>query len=262
MTELLHGRVAIVTGAARGIGKGIVTSLAESGAKVLFTDVNTEGGSETEAALRNEGFDVRFFKADTSNSGEVDGMVQATIDTFGRVDILCPNAGIFPETSIEDTSEEEWDQVCAVNLKGPFLAAKACLPHMKAQRYGRIVITSSITGPMVSSPGHGHYAATKSGVIGFMRTAALEWAPWDITINAVEPGNILTEGMKAHRDQAFIDAQEASVPLGRLGNPADIGKAVRFLASDDAAYITGQTLIVDGGQTLPEMQTAILPRLD
>jgi len=262
MTKQLEGRVAIVTGAARGIGHGIVTCLVESGAKVLFTDVNSQRGSEAEAGFLKNGYDVKFLLADTSVASEVDTMVQTAIDAFGHIDILCPNAGIFPETSIEDTSEEEWDHVCAVNLKGPFLAAKACLPHMKAQRFGRIVITSSITGPVVSSPGHGHYAATKSGVLGFMRTAALEWAPWDITINAVEPGNILTEGMKAHRDQAFIDAQEASVPLGRLGKPSDIGKAVRFLASDDAAYITGQTLIVDGGQTLPEMNTAILPRLD
>lgn len=262
MTGRLEGRVAIVTGAARGIGKGIVRCLAESGAKVLFTDVNAEGGQATEAEFRDEGFDIAFLCANTGVSAEVDRMVQTAIDRWGRVDILCPNAGIFPETRIADTSEQEWDEVCAVNLKGPFMAAKACLPHMQKQRYGRIVITSSITGPRVSSPGHGHYAATKAGVLGFMRTAALEWAPWGITINAVEPGNILTEGMKLHRDQDFIDAQQAAVPLGRLGTPRDIGMTVRFLASDEAEYITGQTIVVDGGQTLPEMQTAILPRAD
>lgn len=260
MTGRLKGRVGIVTGASRGIGKGIVACLVESGARVLFTDVNEEGGRETEAEFRDKGYDVMFLRADTSISGDIDNMVQAAVNGYGRIDILCPNAGIFPETSIEDTSEQEWDEVCAVNLKGPFLAAKACLPHMKAQQYGRIVITSSITGPVVSSPGHGHYAATKAGVLGFMRTAALEWAPWNITINAIEPGNILTEGMKLHRDQDFIDAQQASVPLGRLGTPRDIGMAVRFLASDEAEYITGQAIVVDGGQTLPEMQTAILPR--
>ncbi len=260
MSKRLDGRTAIVTGAARGIGKGIVTCLAEEGAKVLFTDLNVEGGKATEAELRGHGLEVAFLKADTSKSADVAAMVKATIDRWGRVDILCPNAGIFPETRIADISEQEWDEVCAVNLKGPFLAAKACLPHMQKQRYGRIVITSSITGPRVSSPGHGHYAATKAGVVGFLRTAALEWAPWGITVNAVEPGNILTEGMKLHRDQAFIDAQQSAVPLGRLGTPRDIGMTVRFLASDEAEYITGQTIVVDGGQILPEMQTAILPR--
>lgn len=259
MTDRLKGRVAIVTGARRGIGKGIVKCLAESGAKVLFTDIDDEDGPNTQAELCDAGHDVRFLRADTSTQEDVDAMAAAAISAFGRIDILCPNAAIYPQTNIEDISAEEWDAVCAINLKGPFLAAKACLPQMKAQKHGRIILTSSITGPLVSSPGHGHYAATKAGLLGFMRSAALEWAPWDITVNAIEPGNILTEGMKQHRSQDFINAQKASVPLGRLGTPDDIGKAVGFLASDDAAYITGQTIVVDGGQTLPEMATAVLP---
>ncbi len=257
----MEDRVAIVTGASRGIGKGIVICLAEEGAAVLFTDVSAERGQTSEEELRARGLEVSFLLADTSSATDTEAMAKAALEKYGRIDILCPNAGIFPQTLIEDISEQEWDEVCAVNLKGPFLAAKACLEQMKSQRYGRIVITSSVTGPSVSSPGHGHYAATKSGVLGFMRTAALEWAPYGITINAVEPGNILTEGMKLHRDQDFIDAQEAAVPLGRLGTPEDIGRAVRFLASDEAEYITGQIIVVDGGQTLPEMQSAILPRL-
>jgi len=261
MPDRLKGRVAIVTGGRRGIGRGIMECLAQSGAKVLFTDITDEGALETEAELRKAGHEVKFFAADASSPADAEAMVEAAIKAFGRIDILCPNAAIFPQTDLEDISPEEWDLVCAVNLKGPFLAAKACLPHMKARRYGRIVLTSSVTGPRVSSSGHGHYAATKAGALGFMRTAALEWAPWDITINAVEPGNIMTEAMRLHRSEQFVLDQQASIPLGRLGTPGDVGMAVRFLASDEAAYITGQTIVVDGGQTVPEMGAAVLPRL-
>lgn len=260
MADRMAGKVAIVTGGSRGIGLGITLLLAQEGGKVVFTDVSQERGEAAEHDLRKDGLDVCFLQSDTSRQDSAAAMVEATIARYGRVDVLCPNAGIYPETLLEDTSEEEWDAVCAVNLKGPFLASKACLGQMKKQGGGRIIVTSSITGPRVSSPGHGHYAATKAGLIGFIRTAALEWAPYQITVNAVEPGNILTEGMKLHRDQAFIDSQEASVPLGRLGTPLDIARAVLFLASDEAAYITGQSIVVDGGQILPEMATAVLPQ--
>jgi 3-oxoacyl-[acyl-carrier protein] reductase len=256
----MDGKVAIVTGGARGIGKGIVSVLAGEGAKVMFTDISKERGEATETELRGQGLELSFLEADTSRAADAEAMAQATIDRYGRIDVLCPNAGIFPETRIENISESEWDEVCAVNLKGPFLVSKACLPQMKKQGSGRIVVTSSITGPRVSSPGHGHYAATKAGVLGFIRTAALEWAPFGITINAVEPGNILTEGMKLHRDQSFIDSQRAAVPSGRLGTPEDVAHAILFLASDEAEYITGQSIVVDGGQILPEMPSAILPR--
>ena len=260
MALALQDRVAIVTGGSRGIGKAIVRALAAAGARVLFTDVDGASGESAAADLRGEGLDAVFLLSDTSRRPDTLAMAEATLDRWGRIDILCPNAAIFPATRIEDIPEAEWDQVCAVNLKGPFLAVQACLPQMKRQRFGRIVITSSITGPRVSTPDHAHYAATKAGVLGFMRTAALEVAPYGITVNAVEPGNILTEGMRLHRDQAFIDAQTAAVPLGRLGTPEDVAHAVLFLASAPAGYITGQTIVIDGGQLLPEMPAAILPR--
>lgn len=259
MSDRLRNSVAIVTGGWRGIGRGIVECLAQSGASVVFTDIDMSGGAACEAELRDRGHNVLFVAADTTSEADVDKVVAIARKEFGRIDILCPNAAIYPETSLADTSAEEWDQVCAVNLKGPFLFAKACLKTMQEQQHGRIIMTSSITGPLVSSSGHGHYGATKAGILGFMRTAALEWAPWNITINAVLPGNILTEGIQLHRSAEFIAAQQAAIPLGRLGAPRDIGMAVRFLASEEAAYITGQTLIVDGGQTLPEMATAVLP---
>ena len=153
---------------------------------------------------------------------------------------------------IENISPEEWDKVLAVNLKGTFLAARAALPHMKAQRSGRMVFTSSITGPRVTSPGHGHYSASKAGINGFIKAAALEFSGYGITVNGIEPGNILTSGMQMHRSEAFIKSMEAAIPLGRLGTPRDIANCALFLASEDASYITGTTIIVDGGQTLPE----------
>ena len=140
----------------------------------------------------------------------------------------------------------------AVNLRGCFNAARAALTPMKAQGSGRILFTSSITGPHVTSPGHGHYAATKAGINGFIRSAALEFSSYGITVNGVEPGNILTEAMQLHRSPAFIKNMENSVPLGRLGSPRDVANAFLFLASDEAAYITGTTIVVDGGQLLPE----------
>jgi 3-oxoacyl-[acyl-carrier protein] reductase len=132
---------------------------------------------------------------------------------------------------------------------------QACLEPMRAQRYGRIVLTSSITGPRVSSPGHGHYSASKAGINGLIRAAAIEAAPHDITVNGVEPGNILTEAMQRERSPEFIRAMERSVPLGRLGTPRDVAHACLYLASDEAAYVTGTTIIVDGGQILPEAKT-------
>ena len=255
----LSTKVAIVTGAQRGIGLGIVRELARGGARVVIAGIMDAEGERAAADLRGEGFDVSFRHADTTNEAEVEATVRDTAARFGGVDILVPNAAIYPNTPIASIPVAEWDQVMAVNLRGPFLFARACLPHFQTQRKGRVVFVSSITGPRVSSPGYAHYATTKAGILGFMRTAALEWAPWNITLNAVEPGNILTEGVREHQPQSFIDAQKAAIPLRRLGEAADIAHAVRFLASDEASYITGQTIVIDGGQTLPEMSTAILP---
>jgi len=162
------------------------------------------------------------------------------------------NAGIYPWRLIENTEPEEWDSVLAVNLKGTYLAARAALPVMKASGQGRMIFMSSITGPRVTAPGHGHYSASKAGINGFIKAAAIEFAAYAITVNGVEPGNIMTEGMKQHRSPEFIRSMEETVPLGRLGSPRDVANAVLFLASDDASYITGTTIIVDGGQTLPE----------
>ena len=172
--------------------------------------------------------------------------------TFGRLDIVVQNAGIYPWQLIENTSSEDWDRVMAVNLRGSFNAARAALVPMKAQGSGRMLFTSSITGPHVTSPGHGHYSATKAGINGFIRSAALEFSGYGITVNGVEPGNILTEAIQEQRGAAFIKNMENAIPLGRLGSPRDVANAFLFLASDDASYITGTTIVVDGGQLLPE----------
>jgi 3-oxoacyl-[acyl-carrier protein] reductase len=255
----LTGKVAIVTGSQRGIGLGIATELARAGADVVMSGIVDDAGERGAEALRQQGLSVWFRHMDTSDESEVLGVVNGTAEQFGRIDIAVANAAVYPNTPIADISTAEWDAVLAVNLRGPFLLARACLPHFQARRAGRVIFLSSITGPRVSSPGYSHYAATKAGVLGFMRTAALEWAPWSITLNAVEPGNVLTEGVLEHQPQSFIDAQKAAVPLHRLGTPQDIAHAVRFLASDEASFITGQSIVIDGGQTIPEMATAILP---
>jgi len=251
MANRLKGRAALVIGAARGIGAGIAERFVEEGASVVVADTEAEAGIATATRLARIGPAI-FTQADISDAKSAETLAAEALEQFGRLDILVQNAGIYPWTLIEDISVEEWDRVLAVNLRGTFLAARACLKPMKAQLYGRMVFTSSITGPRVSSPGHGHYSASKAGINGFIRAAAIEFAPYGITVNGVEPGNILTEGMKAHRSAEFIGSMEAMVPLGRLGTPRDVANAVLYLASDEAEYVTGTTIIVDGGQILPE----------
>jgi 3-oxoacyl-[acyl-carrier protein] reductase len=243
----LQGKVALVIGAARGIGEGIAQRFVEEGAKLVIADTEVDAGQNTARRLGGV-----FVETDISQQAEAEHAVATAIGHFGGLDILVQNAGIFPWTLIENISPAEWDKVLAVNLKGTFLAARAALPHMKAKRSGRMIFTSSITGPRVTSPGHGHYSASKAGINGFIKAAALEFSGYGITVNGIEPGNILTAGLEMGRSPAFIRSMEAAIPLGRLGTPRDIGNCALFLASDEADYITGTTITVDGGQTLPE----------
>ncbi len=244
---LLNKRVALVIGAARGIGAAIAERFVEEGAKIIIADTEEEAGRATAEHLQSH-----FIATDIRQKPEVERAVNAAVTAYGGLDIIVQNAGIYPWTLIENIEPEEWDNVLAVNLKGTYLAARAALPVMKAKNYGRMIFTSSITGPRVTSSGHGHYSASKAGINGFIKAAALEFSGYGITVNGIEPGNILTEGMKMHRSPAFIRSMEEAVPLGRLGTPRDIANAALFLASDEASYITGTTIIVDGGQTLPE----------
>lgn len=256
LMKRLNEKVAIITGASKGIGKGIAAVFAREGAKLLLVARNEQALKEAANELKNYSSQIDFVRGDISSATDMENMVKTAMEKFGRIDILCQNAGIFPEKRIENMSETDWDYVNDINLKGTFLAVKACLHVMQQQQYGRIVVISSITGPRTGNPGLAHYAATKAGINGFIKTAAIEFAKYNITINAVEPGNILTEGMQG-LGQEYIQAQEQSIPLGKLGQPEDIGFAAAFLASDEAKYITGQSIIVDGGQTLPESRYAV-----
>ena len=179
-------------------------------------------------------------------------LLQLAEAKFGRLDIFVQNAGIYPWQLIEQTTPEDWDRVLGVNLRGAFNAARAALPVMRAQKHGRMLFTSSITGPHVTNPGHGHYAASKAGINGFIKAAALEFSGYGITVNGVEPGNILTEAIQIHRSAEYVASMEAAVPLGRLGTPRDVANAFLYLASDEADYVTGTTIVVDGGQLIPE----------
>ncbi|RWP22280.1 MAG: SDR family oxidoreductase [Mesorhizobium sp.] len=243
----LSDKVALIVGSARGIGKGIAQRFAEEGAKLVLADTEVEAG---QAAADELG--AAFIRTDISQMADAEAAVALALDHHGRLDIMVQNAGIYPWQLLENTSPKDWDRVMAVNLRGSFNAARAALVPMKAQQFGRMLFTSSITGPHVTSPGHGHYSATKAGINGLIRSAALEFSAYGITVNGVEPGNILTEAIQLHRGAAYIKNMEDSIPLGRLGSPRDVANAFLFLASDDASYITGTTIIVDGGQLLPE----------
>jgi len=183
-------------------------------------------------------------------------MARAALERHGGIDIVCSNAGIFPAARLGEMTAADWDQVLDINLKGTFLTVQACLAGLKAQGKGRIIVTSSITGPITGYPGWSHYAASKAGQLGFVRTAAIELAPHNITVNAVLPGNILTEGVEALGAE-YIARMTSAIPQRRLGTVEDVAYAALFLASDEAGFISGQTIVVDGGQVLPESHMAL-----
>jgi 3-oxoacyl-[acyl-carrier protein] reductase len=206
--------------------------------------------------LGSGGAAVSAFAADVTRLSDMEAMAKAAVGRHGGLDVLCANAGIFPQAKIEEMSPESWDDVMNTNLKGAFLSVKACVPYLKDSSQPRIIITSSITGPVTGYPGWTHYGATKAGQLGFMRTACIELAKYGITVNAVMPGNIVTEGLQGLGAE-YLKTMAASIPLKRLGSVDDIGHAAAFLASREAAYITGQTIIVDGGQVQPESLEAL-----
>lgn len=245
----LEGKTAIVIGGSRGIGAAVVEVFVKEGARAVLADVNTALGEAVAARFPDR---AEFVQADISSRADMQRLAATTAERHGRIDILAQVAGIYPNHLIEDISEAEWDQVMAVNLKGPFLAIQACFPIMKRQRYGRIVLTGSITGPLVSWPEHAHYSASKAGLEGLARCAAIEGAPYGITVNVVEPGNVDTENVRAEVGDEHMQQMIDAAPLKRLAEPIEVGDAMAFLASDQAAYMTGQTLVLDGGQTLPE----------
>jgi 3-oxoacyl-[acyl-carrier protein] reductase len=256
MLTSIQGKTCIVTGASKGIGKGIARVFAAQGAKVMVVARGAEDAQKAVDEIRAAGGTADKYCCDVSDWGQVKAMVEATEQTFGSVDILCANAGIFPQVKMVDMAPEDWDQVMSVNLKSTFLCVKAAIPAFEKAGAGRVVVVSSITGPVTGYPGWAHYGASKAGQLGFLKTAAMELSRYNTTINAVMPGNIMTEGLQG-LGQDYLDAMAASIPLKRLGSVEDIANAALFFASKEAAYITGQQIIVDGGQILPESLDAM-----
>lgn len=243
---MLEGKVALVTGASRGIGRAIALALAEGGADVAVNYAGSEQAAEDVVkAIEAMGRQAIKLQANVGQSEEVESMVKAVIERFGKLDILVNNAGITRDNLLMRMKEEEFDQVINTNLKGVYNCVKAVTRPMMKQRSGRIINISSVVGSL-GNPGQANYVAAKAGVIGLTKAAAKELAPRGITVNAVSPGFIVTD----MTDQLNEDQKQAilqQVPLGTLGQPDHIAKTVRFLASEDAAYMTGQNIHVDGG---------------
>jgi len=251
----LNGKVALITGAARGIGKGIARTLARCGANVLLVSRDRAAGEKAAAELCDAGGRAAFHSGDVTDLASMRTAAEKAVERYGSLDILCANAGIFPSSSLVELTGDQWDEVFKVNAKGTLFSVQASLPFLRKSNAGRIVVTSSITGPITGFPGWSHYGASKAAQIGFIRTAAIELSQYGITINAVLPGNIETEGL-SELGENYRRQMINSIPLKRLGTPDDVGFAVSFFASPEAGFITGQTLVVDGGQVLPESLTA------
>jgi 3-oxoacyl-[acyl-carrier protein] reductase len=242
----LSDRVAIVTGSGRGIGRAIALKLAEVGATVVVNDIGDAKPLEAVAQeIKALGRQSLAVLADVSSSADVGRLVEETIAAYGKIDILVNNAGITRDQLLLRMSDEDWDKVLSVNLRSVFLCTKAVLRHMLKQRWGRIISLASIVGIM-GNKGQANYAAAKAGIIGFTRTVAKEVASHGITANAIAPGFIDTE-MTQQLKEDWKEELKKQIPLGEFGSPRDVAEAVAFLASEEARYITGQVLGVDGG---------------
>ncbi len=244
----LQGRTAIVTGAAQGIGRAIAEALAQAGADIAVADLDPSRSAETVAAVENIGRKALNIKVNVADTGETKSMVEQVLKAWGKVDILVNNAGITRDGLLLRMKEEDWNLVLQINLNGTFNCTKAVLQPMTKQRYGRIVNIASIVG-VIGNAGQANYSASKAAVIGFTKTVGREYASRNVTVNAVAPGFIdtaMTHGLSTDVKDTLLK----QIPLGRLGTPADIAAAVRFLVSEEAAYITGHVLHVNGGMLM------------
>jgi len=247
-TSRFTGRVAVITGGSRGIGRTTVERFVSDGASVALLDVNVEAGDALAAYLREQGANVHFFAANVTDLAGMTAVASRVMETFGRVDILINNAGITRDASFKKMTEEAFDAVIAVNLKGVWNTTKAFLPYLEHSPFGRVINTASVVAHF-GNFGQSNYVATKSGVIGLTKTLAREMGRKGITVNAVAPGFIRTEMIETVPKENIAQL-ESRTPLARLGLPEDIAAAYAFLASDDAAYITATCLNVDGGLVL------------
>lgn len=246
----LTDRAAVVTGAGRGIGRAIAQSLAECGASVLVGDIADEREHTVEAIERDGGTAITT-EMDVTNRSSIDSAIERAADAFGGVDILVNNAGVFPQQDLDSLSEEDWQWVIDVNLTGVWRCTQSVLPAMRAQEYGRIVNIASIAGGRIGwGPNLSHYAASKGGVVGFTRSAAIGLAPDGITMNAVLPGYVDTPGTQEQSSEEDLQAAVEMTPVGRPGGPEEIGAIVSMLAAEQAGFLTGESIVVDGGITL------------
>lgn len=251
MTKTNHtNRVALITGAGQGMGKAVAQVFAAKNILIAINDRNAQAAETTAAELRTTGIDAIAVPADVTVKTDVQKMVAQTIAHFGKLHILINNAGILYPTKVIDIPEDEWDRVINVNLKGTFLCSQAVIPAMQKVGWGRIVNFSSTAGKNISTVGGAHYTAAKAGVLGFTRHLAKEVAAFGITVNAVCPGLINTDMVRNTISPERQDAYANSFPISRLGKPEEVADLVAFLASDQAAYITGASLDINGGDLM------------
>jgi 3-oxoacyl-[acyl-carrier protein] reductase len=248
----LNGKVAVVTGSSQGIGEAIAQLFAREGANVVVNSRTEEHVGHVVDAIVEEDGTAHGVTADVGTLQGVNLLVDSAVSRFEHIDILVHNAGIFPFSLLEDLQDDAWNEVLRVNLTSAYRLTRACMPHMKTRRDGRILFTSSVQGNRVAVPGCAHYAASKAGINGFIRAAALELSRYAITVNGVEPGLVLTPGTENVISKEKQRQWAKYVPLKRWGEPMEIAHAMLYLASPEAGYVTGQTLIVDGGALLPE----------
>jgi 3-oxoacyl-[acyl-carrier protein] reductase len=255
----LQGKSVVVTGGSKGIGRGIASVFATAGAHVAIAARSVADLDTTVAALNNLGSGkVIGVTVDVRQPDSCAQMAAEVVAAFGGIDVLCANAGIFPAASLHTMTPDQLAEVFDINVKGTVFSVQACLVALIASGRGRVILTSSITGPITGFPGWSHYGASKAAQLGFMRTAAIELAPHRITVNAVLPGNIMTEGLADMGDE-YLAGMARAIPAGALGTPEDVGYLAAFLATDEASYLTGQAIAVDGGQVLPESPDAVAP---
>ena len=248
----LTGKVALITGSGQGIGAGIARVFATAGAKIMVVNRTPANGQRTVDEIRDAGGEAELCGADIGDVASVDRAVAETVDKWGGIDIMLHNAASFLGGPVESYSEEDLETVLSVNLKACFRFSKAVIPHFRKRGGGRLLFTSSVTGPRVVMPGTSYYAASKGGMNAFIRTAAVELARDNITVNGVEPGFIRTAAMELLADEEGLAQMAKYIPAGFMGDPEDIAYCMLYLASDEARYLTGQTICIDGGSTLPE----------